>query len=163
MKKNTFLKLSIGLLTISFILFLPIANLSAASSKDTILTGLNVTAESADIATTKNPADANAIANSVGVIINYLFGLLGLVFLTVVLVGGYVWLTAGGNEENIGKAKKWIVNGINGMIVIFLAYALVYVILFALDKAVKNQPDQPQQFTSDQIKLMDRVTMPPTR
>ena len=47
-------------------------------------------------------------------------------------------MIAGGNEENVGQAKKWIMNGVNGMIVIFLAYALVYVVLLALKGATAN-------------------------
>lgn len=143
MRKKYFLKLSISFLTIFLFLFLPLTTIKA-DSKTTILEGLNKTANNAGIETSSD-VTANTLANSIGVIINYLFGLLGVVFLTVVLVGGYVWLTAGGNEENIGKAKKWVINGINGMIVIFLAYALVYVILFALNQAVTNPPDTSVQ------------------
>ena len=72
----------------------------------------------------------------IGRAINYLFGILGVVFLTVVLVGGYLWMTTSGNEEKVGKAKMFVINGINGMLVIFLAYALVYTILSALRMAI---------------------------
>ena len=59
------------------------------------------------------------------------------VFLTVILIGGYMWLTAGGNEEKVKKAKEFIINGINGMIVIFLAYALAYIMIAALKLATE--------------------------
>ena len=38
------------------------------------------------------------------------------------------------------KAKGFIINGINSMIVIFLAYALTYVILYALGYAIMGTP-----------------------
>ena len=100
--------------------------------------GLDQTAENAGITVPEGNASAEAnLQFMVGRIINYLFGLVGVIALTVVLVGGYLWMTGLGNEEKIGKAKKLIINGINGLIVMFLAYALVYVILFALENATK--------------------------
>ena len=43
-------------------------------------------------------------------------------------------------KEEGGKAKEIITNGINGMIVMFMAYALVYVILFSLNAATTGAP-----------------------
>jgi hypothetical protein len=98
-----------------------------------VKTGLDKTAGKAGISTAQTGADLPAMA---GRFINYFFGILGVIFLTVILIGGYQWITAGGNEEKLGKAKGWIINGINGMIVVFLAYVLVFTILAALKAAV---------------------------
>jgi len=76
---------------------------------------------------------------AIGRTINALFGIIGVILLTVTLIGGYIWMTAGGNEEKVSKAKMFISNGINGMIVIFLSYALVWAILQALGGAVGSQ------------------------
>jgi hypothetical protein len=78
------------------------------------------------------------LTSMLGQIINYLFGLVGTLFILIVLVGGFKWMMAGGSEEKVGAAKGWIVNGVNGMIVIFLAYALVNTILLALKAASAN-------------------------
>jgi hypothetical protein len=94
--------------------------------------GLTVSASQAGLSMTKEATDLPGMA---GRAINYMFGIIGVIFLTIVLIGGYLWMSAGGNEEKITKAKKFVVNGINGMIVIFLAYALVYTILAALKAA----------------------------
>ena len=93
--------------------------------------GLDLTASTAGIST-----EETDLPKIMGKFINYLFGIVAVIFLTITLAGGYIWMTAGGNEENVKKAKSFIINGINGMIVIFLAYALVYVILFALNAAI---------------------------
>lgn len=92
--------------------------------------GLDITADQAGVS---KDTDLPSI---LGKLINYLFGIVAVIFLTITLVGGFIWMTAGGSEENVKKAKSFIVNGINGMIVIFLAYALVYVILSALNAAI---------------------------
>ena len=91
--------------------------------------GLETTADTASLSKT---TDLPVMA---GQVINYLFGVVGVIFLTVILIGGYFWMTAGGSEEKVGKAKQLIINGVNGMIVIFLAYGLVYIVLFSLGKA----------------------------
>ena len=58
-------------------------------------------------------------------IIRYALGLLGIVALVLVMYGGFVWMTAGGNEEKIATAKKILLNGVIGLIIILSAYAIV--------------------------------------
>ncbi|OGY54642.1 MAG: hypothetical protein A2951_01255 [Candidatus Buchananbacteria bacterium RIFCSPLOWO2_01_FULL_56_15] len=94
--------------------------------------GLDTTANQATLDTR---ADRD-LPTIIGQAVNYFFGALGVVFLTVILVGGYLWMTAGGNEEKVKQAKGFIINGVNGMIVIFLSYALVYLVITALRGAV---------------------------
>lgn len=101
----------------------------AQSGTDKVKTGLEATATNAGV----TAAQRSDLPIILGRVINYSFGLLGIITLTVTLVGGLLWMTAGGNEEKVGKAKGFIINGINGLIVIFLAYALVYVVLSALN------------------------------
>ncbi|NCO79732.1 hypothetical protein CO134_03185 [Candidatus Kuenenbacteria bacterium CG_4_9_14_3_um_filter_39_14] len=58
-------------------------------------------------------------------VIQTLLGILGILALIIVLIGGFKWMTAGGNEENVASAKKTITAGIIGLIIIFFAYAIV--------------------------------------
>lgn len=50
----------------------------------------------------------------------------------VIIIGGFAYLTAGGSEDRIGKAKKIIVNGLVGAAIIigsgFIIGALIEVI-----------------------------------
>jgi len=57
-------------------------------------------------------------------LINVLLGVLGIIFLLLVLYGGFLWMTAGGNDEAAQKGRKIIGNGIIGLIVIFVAFAI---------------------------------------
>ncbi len=57
-------------------------------------------------------------------IIRAALGLLGIVTVVIIIYGGFLWMTAGGNDEQVGKAKKWIYSGIIGLVIIFAAYAL---------------------------------------
>ena len=57
-------------------------------------------------------------------IINVFMGLLGIVAVVIILIGGFLWMTAGGNEDKVKKAKMWIFSGIIGLIIILSAYAI---------------------------------------
>jgi len=70
--------------------------------------------------------------------LNYFFGVVATVFLTVIIIGGYLWMSASGNEEGVKKAKTFILNGVFGLMVIFIGYGLVALILWALDTATTS-------------------------
>ncbi len=62
-------------------------------------------------------------------IINWVLGLLGIIAVIMVLVGGFQWMTAGGNEDKVEKSKKIISAAIVGLIIILLAWAIVNFVL----------------------------------
>ncbi len=65
-------------------------------------------------------------------IIRVAMGLLGIVAVVIILIGGFKWMTAGGNEEQVGEAKKWIFSGVIGLAIILSAYALASFIISQL-------------------------------
>ena len=58
-------------------------------------------------------------------IIQWVLGLLGLIAVIMILYGGFMWMTAGGNEEKVASAKKVISAAVIGLIIILLAWAIV--------------------------------------
>src|SRR5947208_1252090 len=58
-------------------------------------------------------------------ILNLLLGLLALIAVIMIIIGGFTWLTAGGNEEKVDKAKKIISAAVIGLIIVLLAWAVV--------------------------------------
>lgn len=64
------------------------------------------------------------VRETVASIIRVALGLLGIVAVVIILIGGFKWMTAGGNDEQVGEAKKWIFSGIIGLAIILSAYAL---------------------------------------
>jgi len=58
-------------------------------------------------------------------ILNWLLGLVGLAAFVMLLYGGFLYLTAGANEEAPKKAKNVIMYAVIGLVVIALAYAVV--------------------------------------
>ncbi|MDA0208395.1 MAG: hypothetical protein O3B64_03270 [bacterium] len=68
----------------------------------------------------------------IGSIINVLLGLLGIFFLILVIYSGYLWGTAGGSDDQIKKAKKTLINGVVGLIIILASYAIATFVINAL-------------------------------
>lgn len=71
----------------------------------------------------------------IGSIIRYALGLLGTIFLVLILYGGFLWMTAGGNEEKIGKAKKMLANSTVGLLIVILSYAIALFIINVIRQA----------------------------
>lgn len=84
-----------------------------------------------DIGETAYGSDApqNSVPEIIAEIIKYLLSFLGLLFLILTLYGGFLWMTAAGNDDQIAKAKAIIVNGIVGLIIILAAYSITYFVL----------------------------------
>jgi len=77
----------------------------------------------------------------VGNIIKVALGLLGAVALIIVLYAGFVYMTSGGDAAKIEKAKKWLVNGFIGMVIIFAAYSItVFIFNMLLGEEAKYDP-----------------------
>jgi len=58
-------------------------------------------------------------------IIRWLLGIMTLAAVTLIIYGGFIWMTSAGNEENVEKAKRIISAAVIGLIVILLAWAIV--------------------------------------
>lgn len=58
-------------------------------------------------------------------IVKYLMTFLGIIAVVVILIGGFKWMTAAGNEDQVSQAKKMIIAGAIGLVVILSAFAIV--------------------------------------
>ena len=72
------------------------------------------------------------IREGIMTIVNVLLAFLGVIAILIILYGGFVWLTSGGNEEKVSQAKKIIAAGIIGLIIIFCAYAIATFVVLSL-------------------------------
>jgi len=59
-----------------------------------------------------------------GSIVNVALSLLGIIFVILIIVGGFKWMTAGGNENDVATATKYIKNSVIGLIVILSSWAI---------------------------------------
>ncbi|MFA6475293.1 MAG: pilin [Patescibacteria group bacterium] len=62
-------------------------------------------------------------------VINWVLGILALIAVVLILVGGFRWMTAGGNEEKVEGAKKTLYAALIGLVIILAGWGVsVYVI-----------------------------------
>lgn len=75
------------------------------------------------------------VRTTIAQIINVALGLLGIIAVVIILIGGFEWMTAGGNEEGTTKAKGRIFAGIIGLAIVLSAYAIAKFVIDHLAKA----------------------------
>jgi hypothetical protein len=82
-------------------------------------------------------------------------GIIGTVFLVLTIYAGFLWMTAGGEEEKAGKARKLLYDGVIGLAIILAAYSITYFISNSLLKGTtgnnsseENVPDYCLQESS---------------
>ena len=96
---------------------------------------------------TGNPQGGGVVSSATGLgakdpravaaqVINIILGFLGIVAVVIILLGGFKWMTAGGNEDKVGEAKKLIMAGIIGLIIILASFAIASFVLTQLSAAV---------------------------
>jgi hypothetical protein len=57
-------------------------------------------------------------------VLNIALGFLGIVAVIIILMGGFKYMTAGGDTAKVDKAKQLIYAGIIGLVIILAAYAV---------------------------------------
>lgn len=124
--KKTFKGLLIvvmAMFVLSFAVALPVCALDIDD-----LTGAN---EGVDIQGTTGlgEADPRDIAAN---LITVILGFLGILAVIIILIGGFKWMTAAGNEDQVAEARKIIVAGIIGLVIILAAWGIATFVLSRL-------------------------------
>jgi hypothetical protein len=65
-------------------------------------------------------------------ILNVALGLLGIIAVVIIIYSGFIWMTAGGNDDRIKEAKTMLINGLIGLIIIITSYAVARFVINAL-------------------------------
>jgi Zn-dependent protease with chaperone function len=70
-------------------------------------------------------------------IINVILGFLGIIAVVIILLGGFKWMTAGGNDDKIGEAKGLLTAGVIGLVIILASWGLAKFIVNLLYNATQ--------------------------
>ncbi len=85
------------------------------------------------------PAEPNTDLRMVVVnIIKFVLGFLGILAVIIVLYAGFKWMLSGGSEEKIGDAKKMLIAGLIGLVIIIFAYIIVNFVITQIVEIVKD-------------------------
>jgi hypothetical protein len=73
-------------------------------------------------------------------IVRALLSFIGVIIVVIVIYSGFLWLTAGGKEDQVKKAKDWLINAVIGAAIVLSAYAITDFVIEALLKSSKLAP-----------------------
>lgn len=62
-------------------------------------------------------------------ILNWITTIVAIISVLVIVIAGVMWATAGGDEEKQGKARKLLISGVIGLLIVGVAWGLVNVVL----------------------------------
>jgi hypothetical protein len=71
-------------------------------------------------------------------IVRYLMTFLGIIAVIGILLGGFQWLTAAGNEDRVASAKKTLIAGVIGLVAILTAWATVVFVTDITSNAISG-------------------------
>ncbi len=128
--KKIFFNLTISLVLSVFILSLAAMPLLAATDANI---GLNY---AQNFGLKSQNGDVREVAVS---IVRYLMTFLGIIATVVILLGGFRWMTAAGNEDKVAEAKKLLVAGVVGLIIILAAFAIVTFVVGITNNAITGK------------------------
>ena len=63
---------------------------------------------------------------------------LGVIFLLLIVYGGFLWMSDQGNEEQVAKAKKLITSAAIGLVIVLSSYAVSWFILNVIIKQTQG-------------------------
>jgi len=107
---------------ITIVYFFSAQNASALGLKDAFTknSGIDILAQQANYST------ANTVSPEfyIGLALNFLFSLVGIILIGLIIYSGIVWMTARGDEAKVTKAKDTLTEAILGLLFVIGGYAL---------------------------------------
>ena len=97
---------------------------------------------------------------TVAKVINITLAFLGVIAVVLIVIAGFLWMTAAGNEEKISTAKKLMAGGVIGLIIVLAAFGIARFVINSLisatgadsggsgGSATQTMPTESQSFIS---------------
>ncbi len=79
-----------------------------------------------------NLPQSTDLPSLIGKVLGSVLGFTGTIFFILVVYAGLMWMTAGGNEDRIKKARQILIAAIIGLVIVLSAYAITQFIGGAL-------------------------------
>lgn len=122
--KNNFIKLTI--LSLFIVTSLTVA--TTALSAEDIIDRMNKSISGIDLINSGEDSPDDVAQNIIGNIIGAFLSVLGVIFMILLIYGGFRWMNARGNEDETKKARDIIFQATIGLIIVMSAYAISFFI-----------------------------------
>jgi len=110
--------------------------LAQSSGETSLFQGQEGMAEIGNVYGNNKPEDIRLVVVK---FIRLALSFLGIIFLLLILTAGFKWMTSGGNDETIVKAKKLLINSIIGLIIILVAWTITTYLIYVFSKIIIDQ------------------------
>lgn len=78
------------------------------------------------------------ISTIIARLIRTFLGFLGVVAVSFMLYGGFLWMTSGGNPERVTRARNVLINAMVGLVITLSAFAITQFVINALTEATES-------------------------
>lgn len=68
--------------------------------------------------------DENTFVEIAGLVVNIALSILGVIFIVLMIIAGYTWMMASGNEQKVTESKSTIKRAIIGLIIVLASWAI---------------------------------------
>lgn len=83
------------------------------------------------------------IGNISETVITAFLSLLGLIFLILMIIAGYSWMTAAGDESKVSYAKETMKRAVIGLLITVAAYTITYFVFSNIDFGPTGASNNP--------------------
>jgi len=104
----------------------------ATAASNTVLQGLGIAGNQAGY------SNSESLAVIVARLINALLAATGIVLVCILVYAGFLYLTAGGDQDKVKGAKRMILNSIIGIVIMTASYAISLFVIQSLTEAVEG-------------------------
>ena len=129
---STFKKIFASIASAGSAIFAWVSLAAAQSTIPTGLSGAQSSLASVGSAGGFNTTNETSLPALIGSIINVALGLLGIIFVVLIVVAGFIYMTAAGDTDKVKKATGIIRTGVIGLIITVAAYAISSFVVSAL-------------------------------
>ena len=106
----------------------------AATAQESVCTGIGLAADgSGNCAEPTGGGVSNIITNAIGV----LSSIVGVVAVVMVVVGGFKYVTSGGDSNKVSSAKSTVMYALIGLVIVAMSQVIIH---FVLNKATTDTP-----------------------
>jgi hypothetical protein len=71
-------------------------------------------------------------------LIRVLMGFLGIIAVAIILLGGFKWMTAQGDDKKIEAAKKLITAGLTGLVIVLAAFLIANFVISTIGTQIQG-------------------------
>jgi len=84
-----------------------------------------------------NVGESRDLKFAISNVVNIVLGFLGILAVIIIMYAGFKWMTASGNEEQVGEARKMLLQAVIGLIIIMAAWVIINFVTTEIGTAVQ--------------------------